>query len=128
MLSDAALRRIDREVAKYPPGQKQSAVMSALAIAQDEKGWLPPETMDFVAQYLDMPPVAVYEVATFYAMYNRQPVRKIQDHDLHEPSMCAAGCGQVCRIPEGETRHRLRRDDARRTRHAAGGRMHGRLR
>ncbi len=58
------------------PGQKQSAVMSALAIAQDEKGWLPPETMDFVAQYLDMPPVAVYEVATFYAMYNRQPVGK----------------------------------------------------
>jgi NADH-quinone oxidoreductase subunit E len=47
--------------------------MSALAIAQDEKGWLAPETMDFVAQYLGMPAVAVYEVATFYAMYNRQP-------------------------------------------------------
>ena len=47
--------------------------MSALAIAQDEKGWLPPEAMDFVAHYLGMPPVAVYEVATFYAMYNRQP-------------------------------------------------------
>ncbi len=73
MLSEAALRRIDREIAKYPPDQKQSAVMSALAIAQDEKGWLPPETMDFVASYLGMPPVAVYEVATFYAMYNRQP-------------------------------------------------------
>jgi NADH-quinone oxidoreductase subunit E len=74
VLSEAALSRIDREVAKYPPDQKQSAVMSALAIAQDEKGWLPPETMDFVASYLGMPPVAVYEVATFYAMYNRQPV------------------------------------------------------
>ena len=74
MLSEAALRRIDREVAKYPPDQKQSAVMSALAIAQDEKGWLPPEAMDFVATYLGMPPVAVYEVATFYAMYNRRPV------------------------------------------------------
>ncbi len=47
--------------------------MSALAIAQDEKGWLAPETMDFVAQYLGMPAVAVYEVATFYAMYNRKP-------------------------------------------------------
>ena len=69
-----ALQRIDREVAKYPPDQKQSAVMSALAIAQDEQGWLAPETMDFVASYLGMPPVAVYEVATFYAMYNRQPV------------------------------------------------------
>ena len=74
MLSEAALRRIDREIAKYPPDQKQSAVMSALAIAQDEKGWLPPEAMDFVASYLGMPPVAVYEVATFYAMYNRRPV------------------------------------------------------
>ena len=74
MLSEAALRRIDREVAKYPPDQKQSAVMSALAIAQDEQGWLPPETMDFVASYLGMPAVAVYEVATFYAMYNRKPV------------------------------------------------------
>jgi NADH-quinone oxidoreductase subunit E len=73
VLSDAALRRIDREVAKYPPDQKQSAVMAALAIAQDEKGWLATETMDIVAQYLGMPPVAVYEVATFYAMYNLKP-------------------------------------------------------
>jgi NADH-quinone oxidoreductase subunit E len=73
MLSEAALRGIDREVAKYPPDQKQSAVMSALAIAQDEKGWLAPETMDFVADYLGMPPVAVYEVASFYEMYNREP-------------------------------------------------------
>jgi len=73
MLSEAALRGIDREVAKYPPDQKQSAVMSALAIAQDEKGWLAPETMDFVANYLGMPPVLVYEVASFYEMYNREP-------------------------------------------------------
>ena len=76
MLSEAALRRIDREVAKYPPEQKQSAVMSALIIAQDEKGWLATETMDFVASYLAMPPVAVYEVATFYAMYNVKPLGK----------------------------------------------------
>ena len=73
MLTPEALSKIDREVAKYPPDQKQSAVMSALAIAQDEKGWLAPETMDFVAQYLGMPPVQVYEVATFYTMYNLQP-------------------------------------------------------
>jgi NADH-quinone oxidoreductase subunit E len=76
MLTAAALVKIDREVAKYPSGQKQSAVMAALAIAQDEKGWLAPETMDFVAKYLGMPPVAVYEVASFYAMYNTQPVGK----------------------------------------------------
>src|SRR5919205_1757698 len=74
MLSAESLRKIDREIAKYPPDQKQSAVMSALAIAQDEKGWLSAETMDFVARYLGMAPVAVYEVATFYAMYNLKPI------------------------------------------------------
>jgi NADH-quinone oxidoreductase subunit E len=74
ILSPEALARIDREVAKYPPEEKQSAVMSALRIAQVEKGWLSTETMDFVAQYLGMPPIAVYEVASFYAMYNLKPV------------------------------------------------------
>src|SRR4051812_48327541 len=69
-LSAASLQKIDKEVAKYPAEQKQSAVMSALIIAQDEKGWLSSETIDQVAQYLEMPPVAVYEVATFYSMYN----------------------------------------------------------
>ncbi|HSN41395.1 MAG TPA: NADH-quinone oxidoreductase subunit NuoE [Burkholderiales bacterium] len=76
MLSPEALAGIDKAVAKYPPDQKQSAVMAALAIAQDEKGWLSTETMDFVAQYLEMPPVAVYEVATFYTMYHLKPVGK----------------------------------------------------
>jgi NADH-quinone oxidoreductase subunit E len=78
MLSPAALQRIDREVAKYPAAEKQSAVMAALAIAQDEKGWLATDTMDFVARYLDMPAVAVYEVATFYAMYNLKPTGKFK--------------------------------------------------
>ena len=76
MLSIESLKRIDREIAKYPIDKKQSAVMSALAIAQEEKGWLSSETMDFVAKYLDMPPIAVYEVATFYNMYNLDPVGK----------------------------------------------------
>ena len=76
MLSAEALGKIDREVAKYPADRKQSAVMSALAIAQDETGWLAPETMDFVAAYLGMPAVAVYEVASFYEMYNRRPTGK----------------------------------------------------
>ncbi len=70
MLSAESLKKIDREIAKYPPEQKRSAVMSALIVAQDEKGWLSPEVMDFVAQYLGMAPVAVYEVASFYTMYN----------------------------------------------------------
>lgn len=73
MLSANALKRIDREITKYPVDQKQSAVMSALAIAQDEKGWLATETMDFIADYLEMPAIAVYEVATFYNMYNLKP-------------------------------------------------------
>jgi len=76
MLSADALKKIDREIAKYPADQKQSAVMSALVIAQDEKGWLSSEIMDYVARYLGMPPVAVYEVATFYSMYNLQPTGK----------------------------------------------------
>jgi len=70
MLSAEALKKIDHEVAKYPPEQKQSAVMAALAIAQDEHGWLSNELMEEVATVLGMPPVWVYEVATFYAMYN----------------------------------------------------------
>jgi len=74
VLTPAALARIDREAAKYPPQERQSAVMAALAIAQDEKGWLTTETMDFVAQYLGMPPIAVYEVASFYTMYDTRPV------------------------------------------------------
>ena len=73
MLSAEALQKIDREVAKYPSEQKQSAVMAALIVAQDEKGWLAVETLDFVAQYLGMAPVAVYEVASFYNMYNLKP-------------------------------------------------------
>ncbi|MDT8363838.1 MAG: NADH-quinone oxidoreductase subunit NuoE [Nitrosomonas sp.] len=78
MLSTEALKKIDREIAKYPENQKQSAVMSALAIAQDEKGWLATETMDYVAGYLGMPPIAVYEVATFYNMYNLQPTGRFK--------------------------------------------------
>ena len=76
MLSAESLKRIDREIAKYPLERKSSAVMAALAVAQDEKGWLPTEVMDFVASYLGMPPIAVYEVATFYEMFNTRPTGK----------------------------------------------------
>ncbi len=75
-LSPRSLERIERELAKYPPDQKRSAVMSALAIAQDEHGWLPNEAMEAVARVLGMAPVAVYEVATFYSMYNLKPGAK----------------------------------------------------
>jgi NADH-quinone oxidoreductase subunit E len=74
ILSPAALAKIDAALAKYPADQRRSAVMAALTIAQDEKGWLSTETMDFVAQYLGMQPIAVYEVASFYTMYDVKPV------------------------------------------------------
>jgi NADH-quinone oxidoreductase subunit E len=76
MLSAESIKKIERELEKYPADQRQSAVMSALAIAQDERGWLATETMDFIADYIGMPPIAVYEVATFYNMYNLQPLGK----------------------------------------------------
>ena len=76
VLSPDALAKIDQAIAKYPPDQRQSAVMAALTVAQDEKGWLPAETLDFIAHYLGMPPSAVYEVASFYTMYDIQPVGK----------------------------------------------------
>jgi len=75
-LSPESLKKIDREVAKYPLDQKQSAVMAALVIAQDEKGWLPKETIAAVATYLGMAPMAAYEVASFYNMYDLHPVGK----------------------------------------------------
>ncbi len=74
MLSEATLRKIDREIAKYPVEQKQSAVMAALNFAQVEKGWLARETVADVAKYLDMPEMAAYEVATFYNMFDLAPV------------------------------------------------------
>jgi NADH-quinone oxidoreductase subunit E len=74
MLSQESLTQIDREVAKYPADQKQSAVMGALRIAQTELGWLSKDTIAYVADYLEMPAIAVYEVATFYNMYDLEPV------------------------------------------------------
>jgi NADH-quinone oxidoreductase subunit E len=76
LLSPEAYKKIDRELAKFPADQRQSAVMAALAIAQDEKGWLAPETMQDIADYIGMPAIAVQEVATFYNMYNVKPVGK----------------------------------------------------
>ena len=76
LLNDESLQRIEREAKKYPPEQRQSAVMSALAIAQDQHGWLSNEVMEEVAQVLRMPPVWVYEVATFYNMYDLKQAGK----------------------------------------------------
>jgi NADH-quinone oxidoreductase subunit E len=73
LLSSDSYRKIDREIAKYPRGHRSSAVMAALAIAQHQLGWVSKEVIEEVAAYLEMPPIAVYEVASFYGMYNLEP-------------------------------------------------------
>ena len=74
MLSEHARTLIDREIAKYPADRKQSAVIAALAVQQDEHGWLTPAAMEDVAEYLGMASMAVYEVASFYEMFNLKPM------------------------------------------------------
>lgn len=74
MLSPEAIKKIDYELTKYPADQRQAAVMSALRIVQTERGWLSKESITEVAQYLGMPEIAAMEVATFYNMYDLNPV------------------------------------------------------
>jgi NADH-quinone oxidoreductase subunit E len=73
-ISSARLDEINQWIAKYPVTEKQSAVMAALRIVQEEHGSLTPELLEAVAKHLDMPPIAVFEVATFYNMYELKPV------------------------------------------------------
>ncbi|MDB5956300.1 NADH-quinone oxidoreductase subunit NuoE [Ramlibacter sp.] len=75
-LSEATRARFDREVAKYPPDQKQSAVMALLAIVQQEQGFVSTASEQVIADYLGMPTIAVHEVTTFYNMYNQRRVGK----------------------------------------------------
>jgi len=93
LLSQEAYKKIDREIAKFPADQRQSAVMAALAIAQDETGWLRPEILQDIAVYLGMPAIAVQEVATFYNMFNTRPVGK------HKISVCT---NLPCALSGGE--------------------------
>ena len=74
LLSEQAYKKIDREIAKYPADQKQSAIMASLTIAQQEKGWVSPEVIQDIADYLGYPPILVEENATFYNMYAVRPV------------------------------------------------------
>ena len=76
-LSEQTLARFDREVAKYPADQKQSAVMACLAIVQHEQGYVSQEAENQIAAHLGMPPIAVHEVTTFYNMYNQAPVGQL---------------------------------------------------
>jgi len=76
MISEQTKALFDREVAKYPADQKQSAVMACLTIVQREQGFVSADSEKAVAAYLGMAPIAVHEVTTFYNMYNQQPVGK----------------------------------------------------
>ncbi|HEX7891709.1 MAG TPA: NADH-quinone oxidoreductase subunit NuoE [Ramlibacter sp.] len=76
MISETTKQRFAREVAKYPPEQKQSAVMACLAIVQQEQGHVTKESEQGIAEYLGMAAIAVHEVTTFYNMYNQQRVGK----------------------------------------------------
>ena len=78
MITEATKQRFAREVAKYPPEQKQSAVMACLSIVQQEQGWVSQESEAVIAEVLGMPQIAVHEVTTFYNMYNQQPVGKFK--------------------------------------------------
>ena len=93
LLSEQAYKKIDRELAKFPADQRQSAVMAALAIAQDEHGWVSPEVMQDLADYIGMPAIAVQEVATFYNMYDLKPVGK------HKVTICT---NLPCALSGGE--------------------------
>ena len=91
LINASSREEIDHWVAKYPVEQKQSAVMAALRIVQDQNGgWLTTELMDAVALYLDMDKIHVYEVATFYSMYEHQPVGR------HKICVCTNIACMVC--------------------------------
>jgi len=93
LLSEQCYKKIDRELAKYPDDQRQSAVMAALAHAQLELGWVSTEVMQELADYIRMPAIAVQEVATFYNMYNTKPVGK------HKITVCT---NLPCALSGGE--------------------------
>lgn len=90
LISSEAIKEIDKWIAKYPADQKQSAVMSGLMIIQEEKNHLTPPLMDALAAYLQMPPIAVYEVATFYSMYEHKP------HPKHIINVCTNVSCMLC--------------------------------
>lgn len=90
MLSKVSLDQVEREIAKYPPERKSSAVMAALRIAQAEHGWLSVPLMDYIAGLLAMRPIRVYEVASFYSMYDLKPAGK------HKISVCTNVSCMLC--------------------------------
>lgn len=102
--SKAAKERIERILTRYPENQKQSAVIPLLKLAQDESGgWLPVPAMQLVAETLAMPYIRVYEVATFYTMFNLQPVGKYHVQVCTNCSCMIRGSGEIVKTVREET-------------------------
>jgi NADH-quinone oxidoreductase subunit E len=108
--SEATIQRFEREVAKYPDDQRQSAVMACLAIIQQEQGHVSPESEKTLTVFLCMPAIAVHEVTTFYNMYNHQPVGRFKINvctnlpcQLRDGQTALAHLCKRLDIAEGET-------------------------
>lgn len=96
-LSKAAFEKIDREIAKFPAGKKRSAIIAAMAIAQDEIRWLSPEIMQEIANYLEVPLIAVEEIASFYSMFDTKPVGR------YKITVCTnLPCELSCGVPPAQ--------------------------
>ena len=94
-LSPESLAEIDRELSKFPADRRQSALMAALRIAQDEHGWLSPELIEYVAGVIGVPAVRALEVATFYSMYDLEPVGKHKIEVCTNISCMLRGCDKI---------------------------------
>ena len=95
ILSQAALDEIEQECAKYPAERRQSAILAALRIAQDELGWLSSDTIEYIAEVIGVPKVRAYEVATFYSMYHLDPVGRNVIYLCTNISCMLRGCDQI---------------------------------
>ena len=108
--SQDRLKKVDEIVARYPEGKQKSALLPVLHLAQEQFGWLSSETMDYVASLLKIEPIEVYEVATFYSMYNLKPVGKYMFEVCQTGPCMVRGCddiiayiGEKLGIKPGET-------------------------
>ncbi|PVD50955.1 NADH-quinone oxidoreductase subunit NuoE [Terrimonas sp.] len=108
--STEKLKKVEEIVARYPEGKQKSALLPVLHLAQEQFGWLSSETMDYVASLLKIEPIEVYEVATFYSMYNLKPVGKYMFEVCQTGPCMVRGCddiiayiGEKLGIKPGET-------------------------
>ncbi|MBN8858487.1 MAG: NADH-quinone oxidoreductase subunit NuoE [Sphingobacteriales bacterium] len=108
--SEEKLKKVDEIIARYPEGRQKSALLPVLHLAQEQFGWLSTETMDYVAALLKLEPIEVYEVATFYSMYNLKPVGKYMFEVCQTGPCMVRGCddiiayiGEKLGIKPGET-------------------------